>query len=683
MIDALVREGRHEEAAALLSDRGEAKRAAELYATVWKWSEAIETARAAGLYDEAYRHAAASGDREACARVVAELDAHPEQASRAIALAEARGRTLDAARLSESAFDLPRAGALYEKAGELGEAARVAEALGDARRAGMLYERRVREAPDDAESAFALGRILARFGRWDHAARALQQAQREPALEDAASRLLVSCFVSLGLDEAAAAVIERMRAKDPSLPRTASELLEHTFGDPRGVAGEQGRQLLLGRYREIRPLGAGGSGRVLLVEDTFYAREVALKVLHAQGSSGRDALHRFAREARVAASVDHPNVVDVLEYHPDGPYLVMELMAGGTLEDRLRPGEPLAPMIALHVGRSVLRGLEAVHRRGVVHRDLKPANVFFGPTGEVKIGDFGVAHLMDIGTTMTGAMMGSLATMAPEQITGASRPDATTDLYALGVILYRCLTGRLPFEGPDFVQQHLEEPVPAASDDAPWLSEAIDEYLRALLAKSQAERPRSASDALERLEKLPWAAAEERFVPGAPAPVRPSSSPPPPAESAIDARYQPLSELGGDTQLARDELLARQVIVVTLDAARGALLRALASADHPHLQAVHVIDEAAGRAVLEAPRAEPLGARALSVDAASQIERALAALHAKGLAHGAVDERHVLIGPTRAVLLLPSRESSTGMAADLDALSSLRERLREGSSSTG
>ena len=197
------------------------------------------------------------------------------------------------------------------------------------------------------------------------------------------------------------------------------------------------------RSARVRPVGS--SSRTT----GFYDREIAIKVLTVgAGNVGRDAYVRFAREARVAAGLNHPNIVRMFEYNPDGPFLVMEHMAGGTLEERFEELDHVSPSVTEHVLRSVLRGLEAVHRRGVVHRDLKPANVFFGAAGDVKIGDFGVAHLADLGTTLTGAMLGTLAYMAPEQITGSQKPTASTDLYAVGVLLFRMLTGRLPFPGP-------------------------------------------------------------------------------------------------------------------------------------------------------------------------------------------------------------------------------------------
>ncbi len=511
-VHALLAAGQHHEAARLLREAGALREAADVLAQVWQYPDALELALASERPDDAYKHAVASGDARLVDRAIDALKSHPDAARRAADLAEVRGRIADAGALRRAAGELREAAELFERAGELVLAARIHEGAGDPRRAGMLYEKRLAEAPDDGESALALGKILLGFGRFEHAVRALQHASRLEATAAEAEPWLLRALVEMGLLDAAADVLDRLRRQRPELPldaRKAAAQLASEVAVPKTEASE----LLMGRYRVLRALGAGGSGRVLAAEDAFGAREVAVKVLStAGGTQGRDALARFAREAEVASGIDHPNVVRVFEYVPDGPLIVMELMPSGTLEDRIEEGKPLSPVVALHVARSILRALEAVHRRGVIHRDLKPANVFFGAAGEVKVGDFGVAHLVDAQATLTGAMMGTLAFMAPEQITGEGKPDASTDLYALGVIVYRMLAGELPFPGPDFVAQHLGDPVPSACQRAPWLDPSFDVFLRTLMAKDKDERPRSASDALFLLESLPFARAEDQTL---------------------------------------------------------------------------------------------------------------------------------------------------------------------------
>jgi serine/threonine-protein kinase len=686
-LSALRRDGKYREAADLCVNYGEMERAAELLAETWDYAGAIELASRAGRLDIAYRYALAGNERAEIERLLEALADRPDQARVAAQHAEKKGRLADAARLMEAAAEIGAAAGLYERAGDLFEAARCHEAQGQYRDAGLRYERRVREAPHDAEAALRLGRILAHFGRFEHAVRALQTAAEDEERSGAATRLLVACFAALGLDEAAASRLDVLRKHDPTLPVTVPDYLKEQFGDERGLAGlsrnggGEEQQLLAGRYRIVRTLGAGATGRVLLAHDGFYDREVAVKVLTVGGgAAGRDAYARFAREARVAAGLDHPNVVQVYEFNPDGPFLVMEHMAGGTLEDRLAgaEGRVLDLPAIQHVVSSILSGLEAVHRRGVVHRDLKPANVFFGAAGDVKIGDFGVAHLTDLGSTLTGALLGTLAYMSPEQITGSARPDASTDLYALGVILHRMLTGTLPFPGPDFVTQHLNSTPPAPSEVAPELGNAYDALVARLLAKDKDARPRTAAAVKAAIASLPWeerdrSALEIAMGPEAAHATDKSkeSVPPPP-----DERWVVLDPLPDGGARVRDSLLDRVVRFVPCDEARADRLAALGRADSPHLQAVFDVDREEGRAIVEEPRGRPFDDPELTPErrakALAQVKRAVEHMHMLGIAHGAVDAAHIRVAAGRAVLLLPEDAGGADPQADLDALGRLR-----------
>ena len=673
----------------MLREAGALREAADVLAQIWRHPEAVELALASDRPEDAYKYAVASNDVRLVERTIDALASKPDAARRAADLAEIRGRIAEAAALRHAAGEIAEAATLYEKAGELGLAARIHERANDLRRAGMLYERRLAEAPDDAASALALGRILLGFGRAEHAVRALQRAVKSPDLERDALPWLLRALVSLGLLDAASEVLDRLRVHAPELPidpRAAATQLASIEAAPHTEASE----LLLGRYRVLRALGAGGSGRVLAAEDVFAGREVAVKVLStAGGVQGRDALSRFAREAQIAAAIEHPNVVRVFDYVPDGPLLVMELMPAGTLEDRLTQGEhavALSPLVVQHVARSILRALETVHRRGVVHRDLKPANVFFGAAGEVKVGDFGVAHLVDAQATLTGAMMGTLAFMAPEQITGGGQPDATTDLYALGVMLYRMLVGALPFPGPDFVAQHLGEPVPAASASAPWLDASFDRAIESLMAKEKDARPRSATDALYLVESLPFAAAEEAYLRaherGAVA-SRPSSPPkrastrPPDARSSERApspRYvprEPVRQGPREALLCDDTLLGRRVLVLSADEPCLTHHAALAKAVSPFLQTVLALDRERGEVVLEAPSGERARSIPIDLSRMSEVAEALDVLEQHGLHHGSITLESLVLGEARTVLLLPTERAQGSLEEDRRAVARL------------
>ncbi len=650
-IESLIRDGKHGEAAALCEAAGDVERASELYAAVWDWESAIAVAEEAERYDLAYTHAIAGGDRSAIERLLRWLPDHPEQAAQAALAAEAKGRVVDAARLREYAADVLGAAQLYERAGELFDAARCFEGNGDYRRAGMLYERRVKEDPEDAEAALRLGGILAHFGRYEHAVRALQKAEEDPERADKALPLLIACFRALHLEDAAGACLTRLRRVRPELPVRVDDYLEQEYGDPNGLAAiarEGSEQLLAGRYRIKEPLGSGGTGRVLLAHDGFYDREVAIKVLTVgSGAQGRDAYARFAREARVAAGIEHDNVVRVFEFNPDGPFLVMEFMRGGTLADRLDERRlPLA--VVRHVANATLRGLEVVHRRGVIHRDLKPANVFFGAAGDVKIGDFGVAHLQDLGATLTGALLGTLAYMAPEQITGSRKPEASTDLYAFGVMLFQMLTGDLPFPGPDFLTQHLESPIPKVGARSPELGDRFDALVEHLLRKEIEDRPGDIDVVREAIEAIDWTDPDEDAV------MIAAQELPPPRESVPATAPVPEARYVTRDGTTFDLLLEREVRLLPLDARRATLYSRYATAISPFLQAVYAIDEDEARVVLEVPQGKTLADGAvLTKETRAQLAEALKRLHGAGFAHGAIDPRHVVVGPARVVLLIP------------------------------
>jgi serine/threonine protein kinase len=210
----------------------------------------------------------------------------------------------------------------------------------------------------------------------------------------------------------------------------------------------------LGPYQIETVIGAGGMGDVYRALDTRLERVVALKVLPARVARDPIALERFHREARVIASVNHPHICaiyDVGEYE-GSPYLVMELLEGSTLHERLEnKGQPVEQLIEW--GMQLAGALEAAHARGIVHRDLKPANIIVTARGDVKVLDFGIAKLADgqaaAATTMAaltdvGAALGTAAYMAPEQVRGESL-DQRADLFALGVVLYEVATGRRAF----------------------------------------------------------------------------------------------------------------------------------------------------------------------------------------------------------------------------------------------
>ena len=212
-----------------------------------------------------------------------------------------------------------------------------------------------------------------------------------------------------------------------------------------GIADLTGR-VLAGRYRLLAPIGAGASGRVYVADDVRLKRRVGVKVLHLALAEDAGFLRRFRAEAQVAASLNHPNVMAVYDWGEDDvPFMVLELLTGGSLRGLLDAGARLSPSQATHIGRQVSSALEYAHARGVVHRDIKPANLLFDEHGIVRVADFGLARALAEAswTEPAGAVVGTARYAAPEQATGAPL-DGRADLYSLAVVLVESVTGTVP-----------------------------------------------------------------------------------------------------------------------------------------------------------------------------------------------------------------------------------------------
>ncbi|HEX6883716.1 MAG TPA: protein kinase [Planctomycetota bacterium] len=253
----------------------------------------------------------------------------------------------------------------------------------------------------------------------------------------------------------------------------------------------------LSHYSILGPLGAGAMGEVYRARDTKLGREVAIKVLPEHFAADEERLRRFEREAKTLASLNHPNVAQIHGVDQVGEtcFLVLELVPGESLEERLKRG-PLPLDEALDVCKQIAEGLEAAHEAGVIHRDLKPANVRLTPDGKVKVLDFGLAKPIrderrsstdSVLSTEAGRLLGTPTYMAPEQARG--RPiDARVDIWALGCVLYECLTGRRAFDGESL--SDVLAAVLAQEPDWTRLPAPTPARLRELLARCLAKDPR-------------------------------------------------------------------------------------------------------------------------------------------------------------------------------------------------
>lgn len=263
---------------------------------------------------------------------------------------------------------------------------------------------------------------------------------------------------------------------------------------------------LLGRYTTVERLGTGGMGEVWRATDDVLHRDVAVKFLARHLVADQDARDRFRREAQLAGSLSHPHVVAVHDAgtEQDVMVLVMELVEGGTLAERIDRDAPMPLEEALRVTREILSGLASAHEAGLVHRDVKPANVMFTDTGHVKLTDFGIARLAASESTRTAEVYGSAPYIAPERAHGRPALPAS-DVYAVGCVLYELLTGISPYTGDTpavTIARHLSYDPPAPSSLVPGIPVAIDAVVARSLSKDPAERYHDAGAMLADLAQV-------------------------------------------------------------------------------------------------------------------------------------------------------------------------------------
>ncbi|SEJ75314.1 serine/threonine protein kinase [Arthrobacter sp. yr096] len=291
-----------------------------------------------------------------------------------------------------------------------------------------------------------------------------------------------------------------------------------------------------GRYHVRSRLARGGMSTVYLATDQRLERDVALKVLHPHLANDPTFLERLSREAKAAASLSHPHIVGVLDQGEDGPiaYLVMEYVRGHTLRDTLNDQGALPPRLALALIDPVIEGLAAAHNSGLIHRDIKPENVLIADDGRIKVGDFGLARAVSANTS-TGALIGTVAYLAPELVLGQPA-DARSDIYSAGIMLYEMLTGKQPYAGDSPIQvayQHVNAVVGRPSDAAPGLAEDLDELVQWCTAADAENRPVDGTALLAELRHIRTTLSDEQLdhrqgpEPAAPSPAPTSVIVPP------------------------------------------------------------------------------------------------------------------------------------------------------------
>jgi eukaryotic-like serine/threonine-protein kinase len=307
--------------------------------------------------------------------------------------------------------------------------------------------------------------------------------------------------------------------------------------------------LLDTRYRVGSPIATGGMSTVYRGVDTRLDRPVAVKIMDARFAGDPAFRMRFEREARSAARIDHPAVVDVYDQGMDNDqlFLVMELVDGGTLRDVLRARGALGVPAAFAVMEQVLAGLAEAHRLGMVHRDVKPENVLISEAREAKVADFGLAvAAAQAGASHAGTILGTVAYLSPEQVaTGAA--DPRSDVYAAGILLYELLTGTPPYTGDTAISvayRHVNCDVPAPSEVAGDVPPELDAFVRRATRRDPTARPTDAAAMLAELQRL----AVLLEVPHVPVPA----PPPRPLEEQTTAPRPARAAHNGTRMLERD-----------------------------------------------------------------------------------------------------------------------------------
>jgi serine/threonine-protein kinase len=334
------------------------------------------------------------------------------------------------------------------------------------------------------------------------------------------------------------------------------------------MAAQAQGELFAGRYRRLRTIGVGGMARVHLAEDERLGRLVAVKRLHAD--SPDDAALRFEREAKLGASLNHPNLVSIYDIESDGEsvLIVMEYVEGETLQDAIGRG-PLPPRRALAVVEDVAAGLDHAHRHGVVHRDVKPANILLRDDGVAKLADLGIASAAEqTAITRSGVVMGTASYMAPEQLDGGAA-GPSTDIYALAAVAFEALSGekaragRTPLEIAHEIVTGRPPDLARAWHGAPA---AAGRALERGMARNPEDRPASAGALAAELAR---GLAAERTAPTARMPAAPGIPPRSPEHRTAAHRPPRPRSAGRRWAAALVTVVAAAIVAAILLAGRG------------------------------------------------------------------------------------------------------------------
>ena len=370
-----------------------------------------------------------------------------------------------------------------------------------------FLEALIEESVLDMATRFQLAQIYLYRKMWSHAIAELRVTRTQPKFQKESLYLLGACFEKKGAWEKAIEYYERVLASDyfyrDALERLAklTEQKNQETRVPTAVTATFAQQSfhprLQERYEIVRELGRGGAGIVFQAIDLKLKRDVALKVLYRQANRNPGDSEQYLREARLAAQLAHPNIIDIYDVDPEAQCIAMEFVNGGTLRDLLTRHQRLSVPQARTIVRQLCRALQAAHEAGILHRDIKPANIFITQKHVIKLGDFGIAYMSNLeqpAFTQLSAQIGTLPYMSPEQVRGESL-SAASDVYSTGIVLYEMLTGSPPFLQGDIAYHHLY-----SRPESPDISPSIDAIVLRCLEKDPAKRFQTVKDLMQALQ---------------------------------------------------------------------------------------------------------------------------------------------------------------------------------------
>jgi tetratricopeptide (TPR) repeat protein len=549
--------GDSERASRILTMAGLKNEAADAYYSAKQFEKAAELYRDMKQYSKAAEAYRQIGDQKRAAHVLGELLLEKNQLDDAARQFEAAEDYGQAAELYERNGKMRQAGAMYLKAGEYPRAAEMLEADGDLHGAAVALEKgkqykqaaqlylkieKFEEAArlyEESESYYEAGMLFHKLGHMEETIAFLQKVPPTSAHYYDASLVLARLFMERGMLETAKerykklialkeigpgnlepyynlaiiyekgreykhalALFEKILSEDVSY-RDVKEQVQKVKTQMTARPAAGAASTATGRYQLLQKVGQGGMGVVYRAKDTVLDRIVAYKVLPPAFKDNPKMLENFLQEARVAAAMNHPNIVTIYDTGAEGvdPYIVMEYVDGITLKELLEKTSPIPLPTLLNAAKQICRGLDYAHSKNVIHRDIKPANIMVSSENVVKIMDFGLAKFVkETGGDRTG-VKGTPLYMAPEQIMG-ERVDNRTDVYALGCTLYRMAVGRPPFSEGDVYYHHVHTAPTPPRQLNPNLPEGLNRAILKCIQKKGEQRYQRVKDLLVELEAL-------------------------------------------------------------------------------------------------------------------------------------------------------------------------------------